>query len=235
MSFFKKIGLPLLTGMVLLALVAVGTTACNLLPNKAGIASAKPVAHVGDKTISFGQWMRQVDLYRVFAPQTVDPQDPATVKEVLDSLVDQEIVMGAIQKENYKNEAFEKEIKGELEKARQELETIRVKLERDLASVQRLQKTYKDDYYAMRLAQVYAEANVDGIIVTEKEKRDRYEQYKQDALKMNQKPREYKLVEPQIELRLKADNLLKKLQADRKISREEDVIQKYLGTLTPAK
>jgi hypothetical protein len=218
----------------LLAVTAMAA-ACNGVPNKSSISANKRVAKVGEKVITYDGWMRQVDLYRVFAPSSVDPRDPTTVKEVLDSLVDQEIVLGALKKQNYKNEEFEKSIKGEMEKARQELENIRAKLEMDLAAVKRLQKSYHDDYYNMRLAQVYAEENVKDVIVTEKQKRDRYEQYKKDAAKAGQKPKDYRLVEPQIELRMKADNLLKKLQGDRKVTREEDVIQKYLGTLSPDK
>ena len=209
--------------------------ACQYLPGKKGISRGTLVAQVGDTKITFGDWMRQVDLYRVFSPTTVDPRDPETVKEVLDSLVGQHIVLGALKQKNYKNEEFEKAIKGELEKARQELDAIREKLEMDLAAVKRLQKSYHDDYYQMRLAQVYAEENVGDVIVTEKQKRDRYEQYVQDAVRANQKPKDYRAVEKQIELRLKADNLLKSLQGDRKTTREEDVIQKYLGTLTPRK
>jgi hypothetical protein len=225
-----------LTGLGgVLAVTAALMAACSLHPGKASIPANKMVAKVGDKALTFGAWMRQIDLYRVFAPSTVDPRDPATVKEVLDSLVDQEIVLGALKKQNYKNDEFEKSIKGELEKARQELEGIREKLEMDLAAVKRLQKSYRDDYYNMRLAQAYAEENVKDVIVTEKQKRDRYDQYRQDAAKAGQKPKEYRMVEPQIELRLKADNLLKKLQGDRKVTREEDVIQKYLGSLSPEK
>jgi len=229
-SFHRVI---LLAGMLLATAAAI--VACNALPNKSKVPANQLVAQVGEEKITFGEWMRQVDLYRVFAPSTVDPRDPNTVKEVLDSLVDQHIVLGALKKQNYKNETFDKEIKGEMEKARQELETIRTKLEMDLAAVKRLQKSYPADYLNMRLAQVYAEENVKEVIVTEKQKRDRYDQYKQDAVKAGQKPREYAQVEPQIELRLKADNLLKKLQGDRKITREEDVIQKYLGTMNPGK
>jgi hypothetical protein len=218
-----------------LLLATATMAACQYLPSKKGIPANKVVAQVGDTKITFDDWMRQVDLYRVFAPSTVDPRDPGMVKEVLDSLMDQHIVLGALKKKNYKNEEFEKEIKGELEKARQELDTIREKLEMDLAAVKRLQKTYHEDYYKMRLAQIYAEENVKDVIVTEKQKRDRYEQYVQDAAKAGQKPKDYRMVEGQIELRLKADNLLKQLQGDRKTTREEDVIQKYLGTLEPRK
>lgn len=225
---------PRTRGVAALAAILVLTaavSACKYLPNKKGVAPTQKVAQVGDTVLTFDDWMRQVDLYRVFAPQSVDPREPNTVKEVLDSLIDQEIVSGAIKAKNYKNEEFEKDIKGEIEKARQELDAIREKLEMDLAAVKRLQKNYVDDYYAMRLAQVYAEENVESIIVTEKQKRDRYEQYVKDAVKTGQKPRAYAQVANQIELRLKADNLLKQLQGERKVTREEDVIQKYLGGL----
>lgn len=220
-----------------LTAVAAAVAACQYLPagKKGSIAPGTVVAQVGDTKITFGEWMRQVDLYRVFAPTTVDPRDPEMVKEVLDSLVDQQIVLGALRAKNYKNEEFEKDIKGELVKAGQELESIREKLEMYLAAVKRLQKSYEKDYYQMRLAQNYAEQNVSGVIVTEKQKRDRYDQYVKDAARAGQKPKDYRLVAGQIELRLKADNLLKELQGDRKVTREEDVIQKYLGTLKPRK
>jgi uncharacterized membrane-anchored protein YhcB (DUF1043 family) len=234
MKSFRPFPIRLAAAAVLLVAVA-ALAACQYLPSKGGIPPSTKVAQVGDAKITFGDWMRQVDLYRVFAPTTVDPRDPDTVKEVLDSLVDQHIVLGALKAKNYKNEEFEKEIKGELEKARQELDSIREKLELDLAAVKRLQKTYRDDYYQMRLAQNYAEQNVGDVIVTEKQKRDRYEQYVKDAARAGQKPKEYRLVQGQIELRLKADNLLKQLLGDRKTTREEDVIQKYLGTLPPRK
>lgn len=232
MSSFKLFRL-----YALAILAAVTLTACQYLPTgkKGGVSPTQQVAQVGDTKITFGDWMRQVDLYRVFAPTTVDPRDPEMVKEVLDSLVDQHIVLGALKAKNYKNEEFEKAIKGELEKARQELDSIREKLEMDLAAVKRLQKSYEKDYYQMRLAQVYAEENVGDVIVTEKQKRDRYEQYVKDAARAGQKAKEYRQVEGQIELRMKADNLLKQLQGDRKTTREEDVIQKYLGTLEPRK
>lgn len=215
--------------------VAVLTAACNLYPNKANIPANKLVAQVGEKQVTFAQWMRQLDLYRVLAPNSVDPDDPADVKLVLDNLVDQEIVLEAIKDQKYKSEEFDKDIKGELEKVRQELEKLKTRVEKDLAAVTRLQKTYKDDFYNMRLAQVYAEEHVKEVIVTEKQKRDRYDQYKKDMAKIGQKPREYRVIEEQIEMRLKADNLITKLRGDREVSREEDVIQKYLGTLTPEK
>ena len=45
--------------------------ACSKFASKSGLSDSQVVATVGDKKITFGDWMRQMDLLRVFSPRDV--------------------------------------------------------------------------------------------------------------------------------------------------------------------
>src|SRR5579872_4642763 len=78
--------------------------ACDKFANKSGISYSQVVAVVGDHNITFGDWMKQMDLLRVFA-SSVDPDNSEQVKAVLDSLIDQELVLDAAQKAKFSDPA----------------------------------------------------------------------------------------------------------------------------------
>ena len=99
--------------------------ACGKYANTSGISDSQVVASVGDHKITFADWMKQMDLLRVFSPQPPDPNNSQQVKDVLDSLIDQEIVLGALQKSNYTDAKFDELSKKELVEAGLQLKDIR--------------------------------------------------------------------------------------------------------------
>ncbi len=213
--------------------LAVGFLAgCNL---KDKLTSGRVVvAEVNDHKVTAADWTEHMDLYRVVSPGVVDPSDPDHVKEVLESLVDQNVVLAAARKENYKSAELDKELTKNLPEAEEQLKQLRVKLQKDLEAVTRLQSTFKDDYTRMLTAQAYAKEKVASVVVTEKDIRDRYDEYAKEAKAQGVKPMDYAKVKEQIKVRAMADKLLAQLRADAKVVRHEDNIQKYLGKLSPS-
>lgn len=213
--------------------LAVGFLAgCNL---KDKLTSGRVVvAEVNDHKVTAADWTKHMDLYRVVSPGVVDPSDPDHVKEVLESLVDQNVVLAAARKENYKSAELDKELTKNLPEAEEQLKQLRVKLQKDLEAVTRLQASFKEDYTRMLTAQAYAKEKVASVVVTEKDIRDRYDEYAKEAKAQNVKPMDYAKVKEQIKVRAMADKLLAQLRADAKVVRHEDNIQKYLGKLSPS-
>lgn len=217
-------------------LTVVAVFACRSKENQEtsqGIDPKTTVAKVGDREITVEDWQKQIDLYRVFSLQPVDPSDPQHLQEVLQSLVDQEVVLQAAKKINYRDPAFDKELKEELSQAEQRLKEIKKKLEEDMKAVQRLENSYKEEYTKMRLAQHFAEAKVQNYIVTEKETRDRYEEYREQAKKAGAKPRAYEELRPLIKLRLQTDKMIKTLGEGITVNIENEAVEKFLAQISP--
>jgi hypothetical protein len=192
------------------------------------------VAEVAGQQVTASDWSKHLDLYRVVSPGVVDPNDPNHVKEVLESLIDQDVVLAAARKEKYSSSELDAELNKGLPEAAQQLQELHSKLEKDLAAVTRLQKTFKEDYTKMLTAQSYAKDKVKDVVVTEKDIRDRYDVYAKEAASQNQKPIEYAKVHDKIKVRAMADKLLAQLRVDYKVSRHEDAIQKYLAKISPS-
>lgn len=205
---------------------------CNKYPNKAGISDNQTVATVGDQKITYKDWMKHLDLLRIFSPQQVDPNSAEQVKEVLESLINQEIVMGVIRKTNYSDPKFDEMAQKELVEAGLQIKELKDKLTRDIETVKRLEKNYKEGYMQMLLAQHYAASQVDSVVVTDKEAKDKYMELSKQARLAGQQVPAFDRIEDQLKLRIRADKLLTKLQGDRKINRQVDVIEKYLANLT---
>ena len=228
---FSRISRSFFYTLVLGVLLFAGW-ACGKYGNTSGISDSQVVASVGDHKITFADWMKQMDLLRVFSPQPTDPNNSQQVKDVLDSLIDQEIVLGALQKSNYTDAKFDELSKKELLEAGLQLKDIKDKLVKDMETINRLEKNYKDGYLKMLLAQHYAASKVDAVQVTDKEAKDKYVDLVKTMTLGGQKAPAFEKVKDQIKLRLRADKLLAKLQGDRKINRQEDVINKYLTNLS---
>jgi hypothetical protein len=199
-----------------------------------GVSGGTVVATVGDTQITFADWMRQMDLLRVFSSQPIDPDNSEQAREVLQSLEDQDVVLSALRKANYTDPKFDENMQKELIQADLQLRQIKDKLKKDEATVNRLEKNYKDSYTKMLLSQHYAASQVDTVIVTEKEIRDRYALIQLEAKKNGQEVPPYEKVKQQIKLRLQADKLLTQFQGGMKIEQKDEVIQKYLATLSPS-
>ncbi|HVM32642.1 MAG TPA: hypothetical protein VMU88_05875 [bacterium] len=201
----------------------------------AGVSGDDVVATVGDTKITFADWMRQMDLLRVFSPQPIDPDNAEQAREVLQSLEDQDVVLAALRQANYTDPKFDEAMQKELIQADLQLKQIKDKLKKDEATVNRLEKNYKDSYTKMLLSQHFAASQVDKVVVTEKEIRDRYALIELEAKKQGQQVPPYNdKVKQQIKLRLQADKLLTQFQGNTKIDQKEEVIQKYLGSLSPS-
>ena len=192
------------------------------------------VAEVGTLKVTTSDWSKHLDLYRVVSPGVVDPNDPEHVKEVLESLIDQDVVLTAARKEKYQSAELDKELNKGIPDAIQQIQELKLKLEKDLSAVERLQKTFKEDYTKMLTAQSYAKDKVKDVVVTEKDIRDRYDQYVKEAAAQKLKPLAYAQVHDKIKLRSMADKLLAKLREENKIVRHEDAIQKYLAQVSPS-
>lgn len=199
-----------------------------------GVSGSDVVATVGNTKITFADWMRQMDLLRVFSPQPIDPENAEQAREVLQSLEDQDVVLMALRKANYSDPKFDETLQNQLLQAKLQLSQIKDKLKRDQATVDRLQKNYKDAYTKMLLSQHFAASQVDSVSVSDKEMRDRYALFEMDAKKSGQQVPPYEKIKDQIKLRLQADKLLAHFQGGMKIDQKEDVIKKYLDTLSPS-
>ncbi len=205
--------------------------ACNKYSNVAGISDSAVVAVVGDHQITFGDWMRQTDLLRVFATP-IDPDNKDQVNAVLDSLIDQEVVLEAAQKAKFSNGAFDEDVKKKLQEADLKLKDLKDKLEKDIQTLHRIEKSYQDPYKKMLLARQYANSQVDDVVVTEKDLRDWYDDYSAKAKAAGQKLPPFEKVKDRIKSTVQAEKFLKDLEATTKVDRKQDVIDKYLASLS---
>jgi hypothetical protein len=215
-------------------LLVLAGAACENKYGVAGISDNDVVATVGDAQITFGDWMRQLDLLRVFSPQPVDPNNADQVKEVLQSLEDQEVVLSALRKANYSDPKFDEDVQKQLVQSDLQIKQIKDKLKKDQETVNRLEKNYKDAYTKMLLAQHFAATQVDSVSVSNQEIKERYELFSIEAKKAGQDVPPFDKVKDQIKIRIQADKLLAQFQGDLKISQKDDVIAKYLATLSPS-
>jgi hypothetical protein len=210
--------------------------ACSKFSNPAGISDDTVVAVVGGTNITFKDWMRQMDLLRVFATP-IDPDNKDQVKAVLDSLVDQQVVLLAAQKDNYSSGAFDEAMKQKLMQADLKLKELKDKLQKDMETLKRIESNYQDPYKKMLLARQYANSKVSGVVVTDKDLRDWYDEYSQQALQAGQKLPPFakvnpKLKEEKIKPAVQAEKFIKQLQDATKVDRKTDVIEKYLASLS---
>jgi hypothetical protein len=156
------------------------------------------------------------------------------VKEVLESLLDQEVVLNAARKEKFSDAELDKKLNSEMPKSVEELARLEKKLVRDLAAVRRVRKTFKDDYSKMITAQAYAQVKVKDVVVTEKEMKDRYDEYVAESRAQGEKARPYAQVKDQVRVRTMADKMLTRLREEYKAVRQEDAIQKFLARISPS-
>ncbi len=89
-----------------------------------------------------------MDLLRVFATP-IDPDNKDQVKAVLDSLIDQQVVLEAAQKDHYSDGAFDEGLKKKLLEADLKMKEIKDKLEKDMQTLKRIEKNYQDPYKKM--------------------------------------------------------------------------------------
>jgi hypothetical protein len=224
---------------VFLVLCAAGTLfftgwACSKLANQTGISNQQVVATVGDKKITFGDWMHQMDLLRVFSPQPVDPNNSEAVRAVLDSLIDQEVVLEAARTAHYTDPNFDELSKTKLLEAGNQIKDIKDRLVQDIETVNRLEKTYKESYLQMLLAQSFASSKITSVTVSQQEIMDRYAKYAQQLAAEGEKAPPLEKVRDQVRMRVRADKLMSQLEGTNKILKNEDVIRKYLDNLSPS-
>lgn len=212
--------------------------ACNKYSNVAGISDDAVVAVVGDHQITFKDWMRQTDLLRVFSKAPIDPGNKDQMKAVLDGLIDQEIILGAAQKSHFSSGTFDAGLKTKLQEADLELKDLKDKLDKDLQTLHRLQDNYQDPYKKLLLARLYANSQVDDVVVTEKDMRDWYANYSLQAQEMGQRLPSFEKVKgnskalAQMKMATQAEKFVKDLEAATKVDRKQDVIDKYLASLS---
>lgn len=205
--------------------------ACSKYSNVAGISDGTVVAVVGDRKITFGDWMRQIDLLRVFSTP-IDPDNKDQVKAVLDSLVDQELVLDAAQKSHFTDSSFDEALKKKLQEADLKIKDLRDKLEGDMQTLKRVQNSYQDPYKKMLLAREYANSKVDDVVVTDKDLKDWYDDYSVQAKAAGQSLPPFEKVKSRIKPTVQAEKFIKNLEGATKVDRKQDVIDKYLASLS---
>jgi hypothetical protein len=237
---FRKTLLFALTAGVLLT----GGWACEKLgkfgmkSNANAVSDTQVVATVGGKDITFGDWMRQLDLLRVMVPEGrgLDPTDARQVKQALETLISQQIVLAALRKTNYTDPTFDASVQKRLVQAELQLKEDKEQLERDMKAIDRLEKNYKEPLKEYLLAQNFASNQRNSVVVTEKDIRDRYDLYAQKYKQAGKKVPPYNpQVKDIIKAELQAGKLMKSLEEGVKVSRKDDVITKYLTGLSPSR
>jgi len=205
--------------------------------NKSGVSSSQVVATVGGQQITFGQWMKQMDLLRVF-DTPVDPDNTQQVKAVLETLINQELILQAAQKANYSDPNFDEYLKNKLIQSDIRIKDQKTKLEEDLAAVKRIENDYKDAYKKVLLARGYAANKVDSVTVSEADMKTWYTQYSAQASAQGQKMPAFSSINASIKKEIKqniqAEKFLEQLQAGGQVTRNDDVIKKYLDSLSPS-
>ncbi|HUO58462.1 MAG TPA: SurA N-terminal domain-containing protein [bacterium] len=220
---------------LLLAVIpfAVGLGCNKLAGNSSPVSKDQVVAVVDGHNITFGDWMKQLDLLRVFSSQTmIDPDNSEQVKAVLDSLIDQQLVLNAAQKSGYSDPAFDDALKKKLLESALKLKELKEKLEKDMETVKRIQKDYQEGYKRMLLARAYASSQVDKVEVTNKDLKDWYDQYATQAAKSGEKLPPFDRVKDRIKPSVQAEKFLKNLQVAGKVDKKDDVIKKYTDSLS---
>ena len=206
--------------------------------NNAGISSSQVVATVDGQQITFGQWMKQMDLLRVFETP-VDPGNSQQVKGVLETLINQELILQAAKKANYSDPNFDEYLKNKLSQSEVRIKDQKDKLEQDLAAVKRVEKDYKDAYKNVLLAQGFASNQIGKIAVSDKDMKTWYTQYAAQAATAGQPGmRPYSSLNSEIKKEIKqniqAEKFLDQLQAGGQVTRNDDMIKKYLDSISPS-
>jgi hypothetical protein len=213
------------------AVVFLAGWACHKYSNSAGVSEKEVVAVVNGHDITFKDWMRQMDILRVFATP-IDPEDRNQVKAVLESLIDQQVVLDAAQKAHYSDSAFDEGLKKRLLEADLKIKEIKDKLEKDMQTLQRIQNDYQDPYKKMLLARQFASNQMDKVVVTDKDLKDWYNQYEAQATQMGQKLLPFDKVKKRIKPDVQAEKFVKDMEAASKIDRKQKIIDKYLDNLS---
>jgi len=212
--------------------------ACDKFSSPGGLPKGEVVAVVDGNQITFGEWMQQLDLLRVSVGASVDPDNAEQVKAVLDSLIDQQLVLAAAKKSEFRDPNFDSTLKTRLLEADLKIKDIKEKLQKDMATVKRIENKYEEPFKKMLLARQFAAHQVDTVTVTDKDLRDWYSEYSQQMARAGQKMPPYG---PQVSSNKKvreavqAEKFLASLHAQGQIVRKQEVIDKYLQTLSASR
>jgi hypothetical protein len=214
---------------------AAGIACDKFSNNPSGVSNSQVVATVNGHDITFGDWMKQVDMTRVFVTP-IDPSNVDQVKAVLNSLIDQQLVLDAAQKDHYSDPKFDDAIKKKLLEADLTVKEVRDRLEKDQQTLNRLEKNYQEPYKRMLLAHEYAASRLDNVVVTEKDLKDWYTTYSAQAARSGQALPPYEKVKDrvrkQVQPNVQREKFVMNLEGEGKINRNDDVISKYLSTLS---
>jgi SurA-like N-terminal domain len=205
--------------------------ACNKYANPSGISDGTVVAVVDGHKITFGDWMRQTDLLRTFGTP-IDPDDKDQVKAVLDSLIDQQLVLQAAQKAHYSDASFDETLKTKLQAADLKIKDLKDKLTKDMQTLERVENNYQEPYKKMLLARQFASSQVGEVAVTDKDLKDWYDDYAKQAKASGRSLPPFAKVKDQIKPNVQAEKFLKDLQDKTTVDRKTDVIDKYLAGLS---
>ncbi len=221
----------------LAVLISAGWACDKLSKSKAVLSDGQVVATVSGRQITFGDWMKEMDLLRVFDTQ-VDPDNSEHVKGVLEVLINQELILAAAQKANYTDPKFDEFLKNKLVQADIRLKDQKEKLEKDLETVRRVEKSYKDDYKKVLLARAFAQSEAEKVPVSDSEIQNWYARYKSQAEGAGQKLPPYSRLtddqKKQIKRYVQDEKFQNQFQNSDQVKKNTDTIQKYLDSLSPS-
>jgi translation initiation factor 1 (eIF-1/SUI1) len=189
------------------------------------------VATVGNHKITVKNWIQEMDLYRVFVSSNIDPENPQDAQQILQSLIDQDIVLHAAHHAHFLDPVLQAQLQKQLPNIKLKLQQLKTRLKQNLASVIRLQKDYTRLYSHMILAQDFAQKHLNTIHITSKEVRSAYQQYLHAAKELKEKAYPFSKVARSLKARIAAHALLKKMQGSLQVTQNQAAIQKYLSTL----
>ncbi len=203
---------------------------CSKYSNPSGISNGEVVALVGDHKITFGDWMGEMDMAGIFMA-SLDPNNPTQVRNMLDAAIDREVYCEAAQQAHYSDPSLDETMNSDLSKLDSQIKNMKENLEKKLASIQRIQKTYRDMYKKELLARQYSASQAQKVIVSEKEAKDWYDRVAAQAKQRGQNMPPYAQVKSQIQSRVQMEDYSKQARAQFNIKPNEDVIAKYLASL----
>jgi hypothetical protein len=211
--------------------------ACNKYSNKAGISADQVVASVDGKNLTFGDWMKSMDLTSVFITD-VDPTNPEAAKAVLKNLIDQQLILNAAQKENFSDPQFNDKLSKQMTEADINLKDEKDRLDRKLQTILRLQKDYKESLEKLLLANQFAKSKANAVPLTEKDLRDWYADYSAQAAQAGQAAPPFEKIKNQVKsqfgLGIQREKFVNLLEAQAKIHKNDDIIDKYVTSLSAA-
>jgi hypothetical protein len=203
---------------------------CGKSGNRAGIPDNTVVTTIGDHKITFGDWMRELDMETVFMSQSA-PNSKDQIKKVLDSMVEREMALAAAQKAGYQDPTSGESQKADLSRLETQMKSTKEGLEKKLEAIRRVQNSFAAIYKKQMLAGKYTSTQAGNVVVTDQEVKDWFDQFSVQAKLRGQNLPPYAQIKDQVKARVQQEKFSKQLRDQFTVMPNNDVIDKYLATL----